>query len=367
VAAGSKTPGAKTPSAVRPVAQATPLFAPPAEITTVREPPRPAVSQAAILDPVAAITGVPSTSEQLLEVRREARQHRPPSRRDGVLYDSRFLGALFVLAAGIVGLGLWELLSQPGVPLPGPGGGAILPGNGVQLPGGPVIPVLVIAGAAYLLLVRVRRAPAATPDKEAKPGKGWHWLYDTRVMASIVAVVLAGYGFAQLAPPGATPDIREIPGEVSNAIQAAAAQPESGFPRIKINSVSIDLLLVKGDGKTPPVKYEAFTYPGADHLLTGDENGGSNTYVYAHARNGMFWRLHDLHIGNIIDIDYGGGRFLHYRVSEIHPSVNWRDLNWLQPTTDDRVTLQTCNGWKDDDPRFVVVARRVPDKTALAG
>ena len=45
----------------------------------------------------------------------------------------------------------------------------------------------------------------------------------------------------------------------------------------------------------------------------------------------------------------------------LHPNVNWKDFSWLQPTTDDRLTLQTCNGWKDDDPRFIVVARRVPD------
>ena len=42
----------------------------------------------------------------------------------------------------------------------------------------------------------------------------------------------------------------------------------------------------------------------------------------------------------------------------------WKDLEWLQPTTDDRLTLQTCNGWRDQDPRFVVVALRVPDQTA---
>jgi sortase (surface protein transpeptidase) len=286
-------------------------------------------------------------------------EHRPLARRPGFLYGTRFLVGLFVLATAVVGLGIWELLSQPS-----PGGGAVLPGSGFNLPGGPLLPVLVIVGGGYLALARVRRA-AVTSASDRQPGKGWHWLYDTRVVASMVAAVLAGFGFAQLAPPGTSPDVREIPGEVGNAIQAAAAQPETGFPRIKISTVSIDLLLVKGDGSTPPVKYEAFTFPGADHLLTGDQNGGSNTYVYAHARNGMFWRLHDLHIGGLIDVDYGGGRVLHYRASEIHPSVNWRDLNWLQPTTDDRLTLQTCNGWRDDDPRFIVVARRIPD-TALA-
>jgi LPXTG-site transpeptidase (sortase) family protein len=80
----------------------------------------------------------------------------------------------------------------------------------------------------------------------------------------------------------------------------------------------------------------------------------------------MFWRLHDLRIGDLVDVDYGLGKTMHYRVAEIHPSVDWKDFSWLQPTSDDRLTLQTCNGWKDDDPRFIVVACRVPDTIALA-
>ncbi|HEY8741195.1 MAG TPA: sortase, partial [Candidatus Dormibacteraeota bacterium] len=61
------------------------------------------------------------------------------------------------------------------------------------------------------------------------------------------------------------------------------------------------------------------------------------------------------------------GKVNRYRVSEIHGSVNWKDFSWLQPTSDDRLTLQTCNGWKDEDPRFIVVAHRVAvSPTALA-
>ena len=341
-------PEAKRPPAVRPVT-----------------PPKPAkerVAAAVAVDP--AIAGAPTPRQRTIELLRESRKPKAPVPAKGLLYDIRVLTGLFVLAVGIVAIGLWELLAAPSPNLPNPAGGAILPGNGFNLPGGALLPVLAIVVGGVMVVRGVRRH-RALKARGLPTGKGWRWIYDTRTVATVIAVVLATYGFQQLAPPGTSPDIREIPGEVSNAIQAAAAQPESGFPRVKISAVSIDLLLVKGDGKTPPVKYEAFTYPGADHLLTGDENGGSNTYVYAHARNGMFWRLHDLHIGNIIDVDYGGNKILHYRVSEIHPSVNWKDLQWLQPTTDDRLTLQTCNGWKDEDPRFIVVARRVPDKTAL--
>ena len=189
------------------------------------------------------------------------------------------------------------------------------------------------------------------------------------VLAIVLMVAGAGLYLFQLATPpgGGPPNISEIPGSVGpdRHRQPPRPAPESGYPRIKIDKVSIDLLVVKGDGKTPPVKYEAFTYPGSDHLL-GPNPGGGNSYVYAHARVGMFWNLHHLNIGDKITIDYGGGKTLQYRVSELHTSVDWRDLEWTLPTSDDRLTLQTCNGWRDEDPRFIVVALRIPAQTALA-
>jgi LPXTG-site transpeptidase (sortase) family protein len=208
---------------------------------------------------------------------------------------------------------------------------------------------------------------AVTP---AAPAPRHSWFRDPRVVASFVSLLLVAGGlyYGSIPPGGGSPDIRELPGEANSIIQGlfGSARPESGYPRIRIDRAHIDLLLKTGDGKTPPVKYEAFTYPNADHLLNTSSPGGGNSYVYAHARTGMFWGLHDLHIGDIVVIDYGPGKpQLRYRVAELHTRVNWRDLSWLQPTSDDRLTLQTCNGWKDDDPRFIVVARRVADSTAL--
>jgi LPXTG-site transpeptidase (sortase) family protein len=197
-------------------------------------------------------------------------------------------------------------------------------------------------------------------------------LRETRGIATVVAALLVMLGLVLYfaTPPtesGLGPDLREIPGQVESLIQSVigGAKPEAGYPRIKIDHAGIDLLLVKGDGKTPPVRYEAFTFPGADHLLDAGKDGKSNSYVYGHARPGMFWNLHNLHIGDVVAVDYGGGKLLRYRVAEIHPKVSWKDFEWLQPTADNRLTLQTCNGWRDEDPRFIVVARRIADQTAL--
>jgi LPXTG-site transpeptidase (sortase) family protein len=243
--------------------------------------------------------------------------------------------------------------------------GALSHGN--QLPGSPgfagwpLVAIVVVAGA-LVWGARAYSNRGASSDNQGR-ARGWRWLTDSRVIGSALALLFLLAAVLVVNTPGYSSDIRELPGEVNGLIQQAVAQKEQGYPRIRISRVGIDLLLVKGDGKTPPVKYEAFTYPNADHLLA-DQGTPGNTYVYAHARTGMFWSLHDLNIGDPIEVDYGGGKVAHYRVSEIHKSVNWKDFKWLQPTSDDRLTLQTCNGWRDDDPRFIVVAHRVPDNSS---
>jgi LPXTG-site transpeptidase (sortase) family protein len=248
--------------------------------------------------------------------------------------------------------------------------------SGSQLPGNPQLPswwgavgaIIVVAGVAVFAsrALSHRDRTDVAPGGPAPQRPIWRRLLDSRVIGVALAALLlvAAWNLSLNTPGGASADIRELPGEVNGLLQQAVAQPEPGYPRIRIQRVGIDLLLVKGDGKTPPVKYEAFTYPRADHLLADQSPG--NTYVYAHARNGMFWNLHNLNIGDTIEVDYGGGKVNRYRVSELHKSVNWKDFSWLQPTSDDRLTLQTCNGWKDDDPRYIVVAHRVTDTpTAL--
>ena len=242
-----------------------------------------------------------------------------------------------------------------------------LPAN---LPGVPGLPGwMVLAGVVIVLALAwgafaLANSPVSPDNQDER--RGWKALLDSRIIGTTLAVGCLVAAWLVINTPGYNPDIREIPGEVSGAIQSVVARPEPGYPRIIIKKVGIDLLLVKGDGKTPPVKYEAFTYPNADHLLA-DQGTPGNSYVYAHARDGMFWTLHNLNIGDEVDIDYGQGKVLRYRVSELHKSVSWKDFSWLQPTSDDRLTLQTCNGWRDDDPRFIVVAHRIPDNpTALA-
>ena len=171
-------------------------------------------------------------------------------------------------------------------------------------------------------------------------------------VAGIAALViqLAAGGGSQGLGPGGRDSQRGGSGVASSLITA--------YPRIEVPSVGISLAIVPGDGGSPPAVAEAFTYPGADHLVTGSHGGGGNTYLYAHSRNGMFLALHRVALGALVIIDFGHGDTLRYRVAAIHASVDARDLSYVKQTADDRVTLQTCDGWRDLDPRFIVIAER---------
>jgi hypothetical protein len=83
---------------------------------------------------------------------------------------------------------------------------------------------------------------------------------------------------------------------------------------------------------------------------------GSNTYLYAHARTGMFLSLWNAQPGDQVVISTPDLRALRYVISEVHPRVPPDDVSWVQPTHGERLTLQTSTGPNPTDPRFVAVA-----------
>jgi LPXTG-site transpeptidase (sortase) family protein len=126
--------------------------------------------------------------------------------------------------------------------------------------------------------------------------------------------------------------------------------------RIKIARLAIDLPVVEGDLERDAVRQEtpenvALHLPGS--AIPGD---GSNTYIYAHARRGMFLNLWSAREGDEVVIITPSGRELPYIVSEVHPKVDPTDVSWVARTAGERLTLQTSTGPNPGDPRFVVVA-----------
>lgn len=120
--------------------------------------------------------------------------------------------------------------------------------------------------------------------------------------------------------------------------------------------LGIDLPIQEGvlqrdvDQQQTPEGY-AFHLPGS--ALPGERG---NTYLYAHARRGMFLALWDARAGDAVEIVMPGGGVRAYLVSEVRPRVAPDDVSVARPTADERVTLQTSTGPSPGAPRFVVIA-----------
>ena len=162
--------------------------------------------------------------------------------------------------------------------------------------------------------------------------------------------------------PTAGPSAVSLPGTggVPSPTASATWSDIQGL-RVSVPRLSIDLPLEPGDavrdvprpgfaGATP--ENVALVFPGSR-----PPGGGGNTYIYAHARSGMFLSLWNAAIGDrILITDTRTSAQLVYRVGVIAPRVDPSDSHWLDPTGVERLTLQTSTGPLPSDPRFIVVA-----------
>ncbi|HEV7680237.1 MAG TPA: sortase [Candidatus Dormibacteraeota bacterium] len=183
--------------------------------------------------------------------------------------------------------------------------------------------------------------------------RAMHTGIGTLGVAATIALV------ALLIPASRTPlaAILRAPGTVIGAIVGGSSDDTSvkGYPRLYSTKLDIDLAIRPGDGKAPPPLPIAYVYPN-----TAPVGQTGNTYLYAHDRRGMFLGLHHAKVGDVVVAELSQGDKHYYQITEIHADVRWNDLEWLQPSQDNRLTLQTCNYSGDFDPRFVVVAKAIP-------
>jgi len=181
----------------------------------------------------------------------------------------------------------------------------------------------------------------------------------TYTAGSVVALA-AAMGLVALLIPASRPGIAAIlraPGSVISAIVGGSSDDTTvkGYPRLYSTTLDIDLAIKPGDGKAPPPLPIAYEYPNTAPL-----GQAGNTYLYAHDRRGMFLGLHHAKVGDVVIVETAPGTKLYYQITEIHANVRWNDFEWLRPSGDNRITLQTCNYSGDYDPRFVVVAKSIP-------
>ena len=158
-------------------------------------------------------------------------------------------------------------------------------------------------------------------------------------------------------PPEVTPTAAPTAAPTaSTALIATTAPAISTLYRITIPRLGIALFIKEGDIKRDiddqrtPENY-AFHLPG-----TAMPGQGGNTFLYAHARTGMFLSLWNARPGDDVRVAAPDGQLFLYVIREVLPRVAPTDVSSTRPTSTERLTLQTSTGPNASDPRFVVFA-----------
>jgi LPXTG-site transpeptidase (sortase) family protein len=162
--------------------------------------------------------------------------------------------------------------------------------------------------------------------------------------------------FSPVSTPGLTAATSSSPIKTDGAPASPGVSAVLGIraQRIQIQGLGIDLRIVDGDGIDAPIG-KAAHYPGS-----GWPDGGTNIYIYAHARTGMFLSLWDAKVGDEVVLTLVDGTQRPYVVDEVLPKVPWDALQYLAPTPTEQLTLQTSTSNYGTAPRFVVIAHRPP-------
>ena len=144
------------------------------------------------------------------------------------------------------------------------------------------------------------------------------------------------------------------PAPAASIPTTADGEPGIQANHIKIDRLGIDLAVIQGDGIDAPIG-KAAHFPSS-----GWPGGGTNIYIYGHARVGMFIRLWDARIGDTVQLGLVDGTTRTYVVTKILPMVPWDALAYLDPTPTEQLTLQTSTSYYPTAPRFVVIALPAP-------
>jgi len=180
-----------------------------------------------------------------------------------------------------------------------------------------------------------------------------------------------GPGSPPTAPPdtgGVSPGVTELPlvsiapaptapaSSLATATAPGASLAASPSPngvratRIRIERLGIDLAIIEGDGIDAPIG-KAAHYPGSAW-----PDGGSNIYIYGHARERMFISLWKARSGDEIELGLVDGTTRTYVVTKVLPKVRWNAVEYLGPTATEQLTLQTSTSYQPTAPRFIVIA-----------
>lgn len=177
----------------------------------------------------------------------------------------------------------------------------------------------------------------------------------TRLVTLLAWALLAAGcgGAASLHPQPAVggragPPLRE-PLEGAGIAAPAAPSAPDGL-RIRVPALGIDLKIVEGDGWEPPLNLAAH-YPGMKW-----PGQGGRSFIYAHARPGMFGPLFQAGVGQKVEVAEPNGSVLHYTIRQYYPAWPVTNTSILQPADHEELILYTCTSWTYNDPKIVAIA-----------
>jgi LPXTG-site transpeptidase (sortase) family protein len=194
-------------------------------------------------------------------------------------------------------------------------------------------------------------------------------------LISVIVLVAVGLSIA-LGGGGAGPNGSPSQAAVASGLPLVSSAPsiDASFPpvatdsptpsptpnlgiratRLQIDRLGIDLKIVEGDGIDAPIG-KAAHYPG-----TGWPGSGTNIYIYAHARTGMFLSLWDVKLGDQVVVTLVDGTERTYVVGKVIPKVPWDAVTYLGATPTEQLTLQTSTSYYATAPRFIAIAYPTP-------
>lgn len=174
--------------------------------------------------------------------------------------------------------------------------------------------------------------------------------------------------------PPASPRASTSPDALSSPSTTPAAEaPSNELPkRIVVKGLDIDLPVVSGDLDVPgnPPDYPLCDV--AQYLTTYPypARPGTTTWIYGHAREGMFLRLLEASeveggaslIGRSALVYTDAGRRFEYRITDVQRHATDRSSARDVPADGGRLVLQTSEGPKGTVPKLQVVAELVDIK-----
>ena len=179
-------------------------------------------------------------------------------------------------------------------------------------------------------------------------------------MGTLVLLLTLSFGSQPSLPAGRAPASFSIASAVLHEPVEGAGiavpqpvmfeSPHSGL-RVQVPALGIDLAIVEGDGQDPSLNLAAH-YPGMK--WPGE---GGRSFLYAHARPGMFGPLLGARpVGAEVDVTEPGGAILRYVISSYTDSWPVTDTSILSPSDHEELVLYTCTSWTYEDPKIVAIA-----------